>query len=322
MRSSIKPFVLPAAIACGLLFHDAIKFIAPLSPYLIFMMLLLTFTSIDLHKIRLTRLQLWLLLIQISVCWIPYVLLRGYSSDVAAGLFMCVFISTATAAPVVTKMLGGSVEMLVSYSLTSNLAFALLAPPFLSIISDTADVSVAATLLYIARGVLPLLLVPLLVAYLLGRYAPELRSRISRYSSLSFYLWALALLIVVGNAVGLALEQQGAGIVQFAALFVGSAVLCAVQFYAGRPALWRPDIGGAGPWTEKHSAGHMGGHFVCVGVGVACSGGLYPLAKHFQQLAALPQNAPRGGNALNAEVSCGAVRGDDTGLSIWWRCRS
>lgn len=234
MRSSIKPFVLPAAIACGLLFHDAIKFIAPLSPYLIFMMLLLTFTSIDLHKIRLTRLQLWLLLIQISVCWIPYVLLRGYSSDVAAGLFMCVFISTATAAPVVTKMLGGSVEMLVSYSLTSNLAFALLAPPFLSIISDTADVSVAATLLYIARGVLPLLLVPLLVAYLLGRYAPELRSRISRYSSLSFYLWALALLIVVGNAVGLALEQQEAGIVQFAALFVGSAVLCAVQFYAGR----------------------------------------------------------------------------------------
>ena len=234
MRSSIKPFVLPAAIACGLLFHDAIKFIAPLSPYLIFMMLLLTFTSIDLHKIRLTRLQLWLLLIQISVCWIPYVLLRGYSSDVAAGLFMCVFISTATAAPGVTKMLGGSVEMLVSYSLTSNLAFALLAPPFLSIISDTADVSVAATLLYIARGVLPLLLVPLLVAYLLGRYAPELRSRISRYSSLSFYLWALALLIVVGNAVGLALEQQGAGIVQFAALFVGSAVLCAVQFYAGR----------------------------------------------------------------------------------------
>lgn len=234
MRSSIKPFVLPAAIACGFLFHDAIKFIAPLSPYLIFMMLLLTFTSIDLHKIRLTRLQLWLLLIQISVCWIPYVLLRGYSSDVAAGLFMCVFISTATAAPVVTKMLGGSVEMLVSYSLTSNLAFALLAPPFLSIISDTADVSVAATLLYIARGVLPLLLVPLLVAYLLGRYAPELRSRISRYSSLSFYLWALALLIVVGNAVGLALEQQGAGIVQFAALFVGSAVLCAVQFYAGR----------------------------------------------------------------------------------------
>ena len=234
MRSSIKPFVLPAAIACGLLFHDAIKFIAPLSPYLIFMMLLLTFTSIDLHKIRLTRLQLWLLLIQISVCWIPYVLLRGYSSDVAAGLFMCVFISTATAAPVVTKMLGGSVEMLVSYSLTSNLAFALLAPPFLSIISDTADVSVAATLLYIARGVLPLLLVPLLVAYLLGRYAPELRSRISRYSSLSFYLWALALLIVVGNAVGLALEQQGVGIVQFAVLFVGSAVLCAVQFYAGR----------------------------------------------------------------------------------------
>ena len=234
MRSSIKPFVLPAAIACGLLFHDAIKFIAPLSPYLIFMMLLLTFTSIDLHKIRLTRLQLWLLLIQISVCWIPYVLLRGYSSDVAAGLFMCVFISTATAAPVVTKMLGGSVEMLVSYSLTSNLAFALLAPPFLSIISDTADVSVAATLLYIARGVLPLLIVPLLVAYMLGRYAPELRSRISRYSSLSFYLWALALLIVVGNAVGLALEQQEAGIVQFAALFVGSAVLCAVQFYAGR----------------------------------------------------------------------------------------
>ena len=189
MRSSIKPFVLPAAIASGLLFHEAIKFIAPLSPYLIFMMLLLTFSSIDLHKIRFTRLQLWLLLIQISVCWIPYVLLRGYSSDVAAGLFMCVFISTATAAPVVTKMLGGSVEMLVSYSLTSNLAFALLAPPFLSIISDTADVSVAATLLYIARGVLPLLLVPLLVAYLLGRYAPELRSRISRYSSLSFYLW-------------------------------------------------------------------------------------------------------------------------------------
>ena len=78
------------------------------------------------------------------------------------------------------------------------------------------------------------LLVPLLVAYLLGRYAPDLRSRISRYSSLSFYLWALALLIVVGNAVGLALEQQGVGIVQFAALFVGSAVLCAVQFYAGR----------------------------------------------------------------------------------------
>ena len=42
-RQNLKPWMLPLAMLCGVLFHEAIDAVQFLAPYLIFTMLLITF---------------------------------------------------------------------------------------------------------------------------------------------------------------------------------------------------------------------------------------------------------------------------------------
>ena len=44
-------------------------------------------------------------------------------------MMICFLCPTATAAPVITGMLGGSIERVATYTLASNIAVALLVPP-------------------------------------------------------------------------------------------------------------------------------------------------------------------------------------------------
>lgn len=232
-RQHIKPWMMPIAMITGAFFHEAISAVAFLAPYLIFAMLLITFCKIRLGDVRIGRMVWMLLGVQIVVSLAVYIAIAPLNPTVAQGVFICIFCPTATAAPVITQMLGGSIARLVSYSLVSNAAVALTAPILFAYMGD-GTVNLLSATLSIARHVVPLILAPLAVSIALQKAVPSLHRQLARRQSISFYLWALSLIIVVGRAMNFILAEPAGAIPEMIALALLALVACVCQFIAGR----------------------------------------------------------------------------------------
>ncbi len=226
--------MLPIAMVIGIIFHEYIGAVAFLSPYLIFVMLLITFCKVSPRDFKVTPFIWILLCVQIFGSIAVYMAIVPFNSAIAQGVFICVLCPTATAAPVITGMLGGSVTLLATYSLFSNIAVAVLAPILFSWIGASPDISFFESILIISSKVLPLILAPLAIAFLLRAFAPRIHHAIADRQSLSFYIWAVSLIIVVGNAVSFVMKEPAAMIPEMLAIAFGSLVVCCLQFFIGR----------------------------------------------------------------------------------------
>lgn len=234
VRERVKPWILPLAMVGGIFFHEFIERISFLSPYLIFTMLLITFCKVDIKNFTLSRLSWWLLSVQTVGAVLVYIILSPLGGSVAQGAFMCVFCPVATAAPVITGMLGGSVSRLAAFSMLSNMAVALLAPLLFSVIGTDVDMRFCDEVITIGERVVPLIILPLLIALLLKRFLPRLHREIASRQSMSFYIWAVALFIVVGRAVAFIISEPAELIPQMVIIAVCAATICCLQFYFGR----------------------------------------------------------------------------------------
>lgn len=237
-RDAVKPWMLPIAMILGILFHNYIGYISFLSKYIIFIMLLITYSRLKLNDLHAGRYILWLLLVQTAGAVAAYLILRPANEIVAQGAFICIFCPTATAAPVITSMLGGSLSKVTTYSLFSNITVALLAPPLLSWMGPMGGVetsfSFTSSLYTIAVTVLPMILGPLVLAVLMERFTPVAHKALSTHQGLSFYIWAFALIIVVGNSVSFILREPSEMITTILMLAGISLLMCIFQFATGR----------------------------------------------------------------------------------------
>lgn len=233
-RQRIKPWMLPISMVGGVLFHDFIDRIAWVAPWLIFVMLLVTFCRVDPRDFRVGRFHWLLLAVQVLGAVAVYFLLLPLSPDVAQGAFICLFCPTATAAPVVTGMLGGSVALIVTYSLLSNIVVALLAPALFTMMMPDGSVDFVTSSLTICQKVAPLIVAPLLIALLLRRFIPKVHHTIGSHQGLSFYIWAIALFIVVGRAVSFVISEPASEIPEMIVIALAAGVVCVFQFYIGR----------------------------------------------------------------------------------------
>lgn len=224
---------MPMAMVAGLLFHNFMDKIAFLAPYLIFVMLLITFCRVKFENVRITKFSWSLLAVQVLGALMCYFAILPFDEVIAQGVFICIFCPTATAAPVITGMLGGDIVRLITYSLISNTVVAILSP-FLFAMMSQADISIISSTLIIAKRVVPLIIAPLIVAMILRRVTPRVHKVIAEHQSLSFYIWALSLFIVVGRAVSFILKEPAGCIPQMIALALFSLVACLAQFGIGR----------------------------------------------------------------------------------------
>lgn len=230
-----KNLVLPIAFIGGAVFSNWMEYLTFLSPYLIFLMLFVTYCRLSLKEIRPHKFDLKLLSIQILMSGIAYISLFFLNEDLALGVFICFFVPTATAAPVITSMLGGSISRVVTYSLTCNLAVAALGPLILAAIGDNADMTFGRSFLLILSQVFPLLLGPMVCAFGLQKIWPKMHSVVSNHQSLSFYLWAVSLFIIVGSCVSFAIKTWTPDNTWLMILLaLGALMACLVQFYIGR----------------------------------------------------------------------------------------
>lgn len=256
MRQKFKTLMLPIAILGGILFHNWIGYLQPLSLLLIFLMLTITYCRIKPSDLRLSRYHWIMLFAQMFLSLIVYFILLPINSIVAAGVFMCVFIPTATAAPVVTRMLGGDVRSVAVYSLLCNLAVAVIAPIVLAAIENHPEMNFGESLFYIFKKVVPLLILPMLVAFVMRRFFKRGHQYLANHQSISFYLWSVALFIVIGNSVSFVIEKFTIDTAPILlGLAVGSLVVCFIQFYLGRKIgnKYGDPISGAQSFAQKNT---------------------------------------------------------------------
>lgn len=235
LRSTLKDWMLPIAMAGGVIFYNWIGYLQFLSPYLIYCMLTITYCRIKPSDFKIGKFQWSLLLAQLLMAAIALLALLPFSHTVATGVFICIFVPTATAAPVITGMLGGSITHVATYSLVCNLAVAIIGPVVLAAIGDHPEMTFTESFYRICSSVLPLLLLPILTAFVL-RYSWHRAHRLlAGNQALSFYMWAISLFIVVGSSVSFIIKNYDISkMPQISGLVAGSAIACALQFFVGR----------------------------------------------------------------------------------------
>lgn len=234
-KQQIKSILMPLAMLTGGVFHTFFTQISWVIPYLIFGMLFVTYCRVSFRDMHFSSLYIWLAALQIFGSIAVYMAVRPLLGDtVAQGSLICVFAPVATAAVVVAGMLGANVATMATYSLLSNLLVAAVAPIVFSLVGSHAELDFGESFLLILSKVGPLLVGPLLGAWLLGTVAPRLHETIKSHQQISFYLWVCSLTTVSGRTVGYIIQQGEAEAVREVILAVAALLLCLVQFGVGR----------------------------------------------------------------------------------------
>jgi bile acid:Na+ symporter, BASS family len=230
----IKNWSLPLAMLTGIAFYRFFDQLSFLTPYLIFVMLLLTFARLTPRKVRFSPLHIWLIVTQLVCCLAAYFILIHYNKVLAESALICFLAPTATSAAVVTGMLGGSVACLTTYTLVGNLTVAIAAPVIFSFIGTHSDLVFMDSFLRILVKVAPLLLLPLLTAWTMQRVTPKAHAQLLKHNHLAFYLWTIALMIVTGRTVSFLVDQENPNI-GVELLIAGTTLLiCLFQFLFGK----------------------------------------------------------------------------------------
>lgn len=234
MLKFLKDWMLPLAMITGTLTYPWVSQLIVLTPYLIFAMLLLTFSKLSPRDIKIHKAHVWLLLIQLVGSVIVYALLYPIHPIVAQGALICVLAPTATAAAVITGMLGGSVPFLTSYLLLCNIGVAIVAPALFPLIEPHSGVTFLSAFLYICKQVGPILILPLFIAWLIRQYTPKAHQVLLRLSGLTFYIWAFSLTLVTATTVRFLIEQEDANYLVEIGMATVALVICVAQFLVGR----------------------------------------------------------------------------------------
>ena len=284
MLNFIRNWTLPLAMLAGTLAYlmfAKLPFLAPvkplvngivsfITPWLIFAQLLLTFCKIDMRELKPKRWHLWLLMIQAFSCLIAASVLLipmgELNIGIWQGMMVCLICPTATAAAVITSKLGGNAATLTTYTLFSNLLGAVMVPWVFPLVEPHDGLTLWDAFWKILGKVFPLLLSPILVAWILKQYVKKVHRWLMEHSGMAFYIWAVALALVMGQtARSLINSDASAWLVALGGLFT-----CALQFALGKR------IGSA--YNDRLSAGQALGQKNTVLAIWMASTYLHPLA--------------------------------------------
>ena len=231
-----RPYVLPAAIVLGLLLHRWCAMFAFLVPYIIFSILLLTFTAVDLRKLRLQALDWWLMLFQIAVSAACYLFVKlVFGNDIIAqGVLVGVLCPVASSVAVISCLLGANRETVTTYTIVGNLMVALVAPLAFTLVGEHPELGFVKSLLLMFGKIGSTLALPFIIALALQLWWPKANAAVGRLNIAGFYLWAMALLFTLGQTIDFIFlhgEGNWQSIIWLAGL---AAVFCFVQFGFGR----------------------------------------------------------------------------------------
>lgn len=192
--TAVSPLV-PVGEAVG-------PYILDILPVVIFVMLYVTFCKIQTDDLRPRAWHFWLQGIRtaLSALLVGVIALTDSPETkvILEGVFICVICPTASAAPVVTEKLGGSIASLTVYTIIANVVTALIIPLFFPMVEKGAGITFASSFVMILRRVVTVLLLPLCLALLTRRWLPRVADAVKRQKNLAFYMWCFNLSVMMG----------------------------------------------------------------------------------------------------------------------------
>lgn len=225
---------MPLGMVVGALFCRQIAWLdaaaqGMLTPVFIFSMLFITFCRVDARRIRFSWMHLWLLLFQAVASVGVYFALSLFDVVVAQGAMICILAPVAMAAVVIGGMLGANLETMAAYSLLCNIAIALYAPLLLHAFGNGE-----CTMAQILQKVSPLLIAPFVAGQFCRFCLRRVSDWVSAHGYLSFYIWLLSLIVIIGRTTCFLLDQTQASLTTEIILALVALIICLVQFVLGR----------------------------------------------------------------------------------------
>ena len=280
----LRSYVLPFAIVVGLVFHRQLVSVREITPYLIFTILLLNNVAVDMKKLKVTMLDVWIMVFQIVVSLGSYFLFKAFGASelVAQGVLVGVLCPVAASSVVIATMLGANRETVTTYTIVGNLMVAIVAPIYFSFIGTLQDLPFLDSVWLIFRRIAPTIALPFFAALFLQRFLPGVNDFLCRYKGLSFYLWAAALTITLGQTIDFMFLEGRHEKASILIMGIASVAYCAIQFAVGKwlGSRYGDRIAGGQILAQKNSA---------MGIWIANTY-LLPLASVFPALYSIWQN--------------------------------
>ena len=212
-------------------------FIDAIVPGLIFTMLFMAYSKVELKRMKPRRWHVILVVLQLLLPFgLAYFLIKNPESGLdveVEGLIACIITPTAAAASVITGKLGGDESSITTYTILSNLAAAIGIPAIFPLISD-ATIGFWHEFMEIMARVFPMIVLPLFLAQFLKICVkPVNRFIVTRLAGLSYYIWAFTLTTVSATACSNMMNSNESGSTLIVLAILGL-VATAAQFAIGK----------------------------------------------------------------------------------------
>lgn len=223
--------------------HPAVVVSHGIMPVLIFIMLLFTFSKVNLRQYCFKAWYIYIVILQLLIIGGLYLLISRFSTwdgrFALEGAMICLFAPTATAAAVIVKKLGGNVPTITTYTLIAGFVTALLVPVVLPLLPET-DLHMDASFTFwklfsiLLAKVCPLLIAPFVLTLLLRWLAPSVNTFIAvKSKNAAFYIWGFALIINVAQMM-YAIDHCHIDAYHVVMIALGGLVACLLQFGVGK----------------------------------------------------------------------------------------
>lgn len=253
MINFLKTYALFISMMIGIVFHsiftdvsfitqyfmgEPLKDITFITKYMLFVMLFIVYCKVDIRQFRWKPWHIYLLILQFTLCIIFYLIFLKIDKNAAEGGLICLIAPTATSAPVITGLLGGSVAGLITYSISSNLLVAIFAPLYFSLIGAHGVGAENLTFLQafgtICGKAFPLIFGPFILAGLLKLIIPSIHDYFKVKQGISFWLWTIALVLLMARTTTDLINLDRTHIYSAINVAITSLITCMIQFTVGR----------------------------------------------------------------------------------------
>lgn len=236
--SQIRIILMPFAIILGILLPQ-MHFLSKLSPYLIGLMMVLTFVSKvppqkhgATFKIESRSFMVSVILIIILT---GLASLLGWSKEILlAGVIICLA-PPANAAPAMCKILGGNPILALKIFISGHLIACFSIPLIIGVFTESPDQFLTISQ-KIFNSIQPIITIPLAIALGLRSFYPELAERVVYFQKYTIFIWTFAVFIILAKAshnireMGVSTLWESGNLPRIAIL---SLVLCVLLFLLG-----------------------------------------------------------------------------------------
>lgn len=233
MLTFLKNWTLPVAMVLGIIGYPIFLALEFTVPYLIFFMLLLTFSKVPIQEIRFRAHHFVMLAVQLLGAVGVFYLLRPFDLIIAEVGMVCFICPTATAAAVITNKLDGNMNSVTAYTMLSNLVAAFAIPLLFSLVQDQPTIGFVDSLVTILLKVFPLLFGPFIASVIISKYCHKLHYFLVNKTEFAFYLWAVSLSIAIAKTIQALKDYEFTWALLFG-ISVMAMFVCFIQFYVGK----------------------------------------------------------------------------------------